>query len=109
MTLDEAQKMVAEALEQRRKFGKHFTISDMPPEFLDALVMVHAAPNAREADLAKQVVDQKAYGDAEHEKLILANRQLGAAKSRETLLRKELEQEKRNVQELMKALNEKGG
>jgi hypothetical protein len=79
--------MVSEALEQRRKFGKMFTVDDMPPEFLDALVIVHSAPRENEMRLTTELAAVMA---AEHEKLVLANRQLGAAAARETKLRKQL-------------------
>lgn len=83
MNLDEARTMVETALEQRRKFGKHFTVEDMPPEFLDALVLVHAQPSPKTLETEQELAAVK-------EQLTLANRQLGAAKSRETKLRKEL-------------------
>lgn len=91
MNLAEAQSMVTEALEQRRKFGKHFTVADMPPEFLDALVM--------EVDrLKNEAAQARVYGDdklnelsvKQHDEIVLLKRQLGAAKSRETQLRKQL-------------------
>jgi hypothetical protein len=83
VTLEEAQKMVDTALQQRKQFGKMFTVEDMPPEFLDALVMVNGVPSEALQKL-------QAEYDAEHEKLVLANRQLGAAAARETKLRKQL-------------------
>lgn len=96
----EAGKMVAEALEQRRKFGKHFTVSDMPPEFLDALViefdgmgvdLARALDAAQKGDKARQEAGGMEMEIKElREQLTKANRQLGAAKSRETKLRNEV-------------------
>jgi hypothetical protein len=91
MNLEQASSMVNEALEQRRKFGKHFTVSDMPPEFLDALVIEvdrlrEAAKITAEGEidkLNKRAVEQ-------HDEIVLLKRQLGAAKARETQLRKQL-------------------
>lgn len=85
MNYDQAKKMVDDAIEQRRRFGKHFGVSDVPPEFMDALVLVSAAQVTRtEFDSMGRELDSM------KEQLVLANRQLGAAKSRETQLRKKL-------------------
>jgi len=91
MNTAEAMKMVEDALEQRRKFGKHFGVRDMPPEFLDALVMefdrlkalVLAAEGATKDEYEALQLEQ-------HGEIVLLKRQLGAAKSRETQLRKQL-------------------
>jgi hypothetical protein len=87
MKIEEARVMVEEALEQRRKFGKHFTVRDMPPEFLDSLVMVFD-------DLEKLVTVAAAtrteVEKKQHDEIVLLKRQLGAAKSRETQLRQQL-------------------
>lgn len=80
MTLDQARKMVEEALRERKRFGKHFGVEDMPPEFLDALVIVFDAPS-------DTVVKLEAELKAKHDEIVLLNRQLGAAKARETKLR----------------------
>ncbi|OGT59961.1 MAG: hypothetical protein A3E01_07725 [Gammaproteobacteria bacterium RIFCSPHIGHO2_12_FULL_63_22] len=91
MNAVEATAMVETALEQRRKFGKHFGVRDMPPEFLDALVMefdrlTAAATITADGEIAK--VNELAV--KQHDEIVLLKRQLGAAKSRETGLRKQL-------------------
>lgn len=108
----EATKIVDEALEQRRKFGKHYGVQDMPREFMDALLIEVDALKAEAAmandaaakgDKARQEAAALEEGIKElREQLTLANRQLGAAKSRETQLRKE-------VAALQKDLNKAGG
>jgi hypothetical protein len=81
VTQDEARKMVEEALDQRRKFGKHFTVTDMPPEFLDALV-IEFGRLQQEAVQAERLAALETDNKALREQLTLANRQLGAAKAR---------------------------
>lgn len=100
MTQDEARMMVAEAVDLRKRWGKHSSIADLPPEFLDAVVieverLKGAAAAAIEASTAASVIE------AQREQLVLANRQLGAAKARETKLRNELA-------EMQKELNRAG-
>lgn len=96
----EAGKMVAEALEQRRKFGKHFGVRDMPPEFLDALVieverLQALAGRAEDPEQGLKALQEtcaalEAQLKEQHDEIVLLKRQLGAAKSRETQLRKQL-------------------
>ena len=113
MTLDQARKMVEEALRERKRFGKHFGVEDMPPEFLDALVMVFDEQVDLE-QLARRIMGKDAYDNspaAAHpaelleqaflelkDNVTLLNRQLGAAKARETKLRAD-------ILELQKDLN----
>ena len=83
--------MVEEALRERKRFGKHFGVEDMPPEFLDALVIVFDAPSDDAVKMSKELKEK-------HDEVVLLNRQLGAAKARETKLRAD-------ILELQKDLN----
>jgi hypothetical protein len=82
VTLEQAKEIVANALQQRKQWGKNFTHRDLDPMFLDALMVISEGDTqlaAAEAEIA-------------HKQIVLLNRQLGAARSRETRLRKQLQQ-----------------
>lgn len=77
MTLEQARAIVAEATEQRIRWGKMFRAKDIGEErLLDALVVFAKHEGQHDVDLKAQ--------------LTLANRQLGAALSREKKYRKKL-------------------
>lgn len=89
MNLEQATHMVEYAIEQRKKWGKNYTHGDLDPVFLDALVVVEEERKTNNLDVSAAL---KAAEDAklQHDQIVLLNRQLGAAKSRETSLRQKL-------------------
>ena len=80
MTIDEARALVAAAIEQRNKWGKHFGNKDLHPEFLDALVELDETEGAEVAVMREALAEERT----------LANRQLGAAKARETRMKNQI-------------------
>lgn len=84
---EQDKELVLSAIGMRKQWGKQYSNADLPVEFLDALVKYYdsVVANAVDIDAMKKLVDER---DAQHEQIVLLNRQLGAAKARETLLRK---------------------
>jgi hypothetical protein len=89
MDNDTARTIVDLAIEERKRWGKHFGVADLPPEFLDAVV-VHVNHLKAQAQAAHEAAGKAGEVEALREQLTLANRQLGASKARETKLRNEL-------------------
>ncbi len=89
MELDKARQIVQHVVEHKLRWGKHYTADDIGvPVLLEALSVLAQADNERITgqDEALEAKDKEIH-DAE----VLHNRQLGAAKARETKLKKQLE------------------
>lgn len=83
MKYEDARTIILAAVNERKQWGKHATVRDLPPEFIDALV-VYVEGVDSEKIAAKASADQ-AKAQAK------ANRQAAAAKARRARAQKKAE------------------